>query len=213
MFTSLVYCCYTILGNINFWFLDYFGLHVPSTKLFKWLRNVTIKSNQLKIFTVAYYRDVELNAGARDASSTSAITVMLTSRCKAVCQHTDVCIRQLSYCNVELLFAGPGLWPPVKPLWMKKKAIWAVLDNNCVEKLDIFQYGQPQYLTFVTKVIIMQLKFSQGSAVPVCRWRGQMNNCGAATYLSILCAKYYENRSCLWKLQWNKNMSIFWNTV
>jgi len=37
------------LGNINFWFLDNFGLFVSSTKLLKWLRNVTIKSDQWKI--------------------------------------------------------------------------------------------------------------------------------------------------------------------
>jgi len=60
-----------------------------------------IKSDQLKIFTVAYYHDVELNAGARDVSSTCAITVTLTSSSKAVCQHTDVCNRQLSYCSVK----------------------------------------------------------------------------------------------------------------
>jgi len=47
--------------------------------------------------------NVELNAGARDASFTYAITVMLTSSSKAVCQHTDVCIRQLSYCSVKQL--------------------------------------------------------------------------------------------------------------
>jgi len=67
------------------------------------LKSVTMKSNQLKIFTVAYYHDVELNAGARDASSTCAITVTLTSYSKAVCQHTDVHIRQLSYCSMKLL--------------------------------------------------------------------------------------------------------------
>jgi len=49
--------------------------------------NITIK--------IAYYHVVELNADARDASSTCAITVTLTSSSKAVCQHTDVCIRQL----------------------------------------------------------------------------------------------------------------------
>jgi len=53
-----------------FVFLDHFGECVPSKKLFK-----SLKSNQWKIFTVAYYHDVELNAGARDASSTCAITV------------------------------------------------------------------------------------------------------------------------------------------
>jgi len=47
--------------------------------------------------------DVELNAGARDVLSTCAITVTLTSSSKAVCQHTDVCIRQLSYCSVKLI--------------------------------------------------------------------------------------------------------------
>jgi len=40
---------------------------------------------------------------ARDASYTSAITVTLTSSSKAVCQHTDVCIRQLCNCSVKLL--------------------------------------------------------------------------------------------------------------
>jgi len=54
-------------------------------------------------FTAAYYHDVDLNAGARDASSTCVITVTLTSSSKAVCQHTNVCIRQLSYCSVKLL--------------------------------------------------------------------------------------------------------------
>jgi len=72
---------------------------------------------------------------------------------------------------------------------------WALLDNNCVEKLDIFQYVQPQYLRFVNKVIIMQVKFSQGSVATVCRWSEQMNNCYVATYFGILCAKYYKNRS------------------
>jgi len=55
------------------------------------------------LFTVAYYHDVELNAGTKDASSTCAITVTLTFSSKAVCQHTDVCTRQLSYCSVKLL--------------------------------------------------------------------------------------------------------------
>jgi len=59
--------------------------------------------DQCKIFTVTHYHDVEWNAGVRDTSSTCAITVMLTSSSKAVCQHTDVCIRQLSYCSVKLL--------------------------------------------------------------------------------------------------------------
>jgi len=35
------------------------------------------------IFTVAYYHDVELNACAKDASSTCVCTVMLTSSSKA----------------------------------------------------------------------------------------------------------------------------------
>jgi len=64
-----------------------------------------------------------------------------------------------------------------------------------VVKQDIFQYVQLQYLTFVNKVIIMQFKFSQNSVATVCRWSGQMDNCCVATYLSILCAKLYENRS------------------
>jgi len=34
--------------------------------------------------------------------------------------------------------------------------IWALLDNNCAEKLDIFQCVQLQYLTYVNEVIIMQ---------------------------------------------------------
>jgi len=55
------------------------------------------------IFIVAYYHNVELNADARDALSTCAITVTLTSSSKAACQHTDVCIRQLSYCSRNLL--------------------------------------------------------------------------------------------------------------
>jgi len=57
----------------------------------------------MKYFTAAYYHDVELNAGAKDASSTCSITVTLASSSKAVCQFTDVCIRQLSYCSVKLL--------------------------------------------------------------------------------------------------------------
>jgi len=56
-----------------------------------------------KIFTAAYYHDVELNAVAKDASSTCAPAVTLSSSSKAVCQHTDVCIRQLSYSGVKLL--------------------------------------------------------------------------------------------------------------
>jgi len=56
-----------------------------------------------RFFTVAYYHDVELNASASDALSTCAVTVTLTSSSKAMCQHTDVCIRQLSYCSMKLL--------------------------------------------------------------------------------------------------------------
>jgi len=41
------------------------------------------------------------------------------------------------------------------------------MDNNFVEKLDIFPYVQLQYVTFVNKLIIMQFKFSEGS-VAVC---------------------------------------------
>jgi len=86
---------------------------------------VTMKSDQWKILPVGYYHDVELNAGARDASSTSAITVTLTSSSKAVChQHTDVCIRQLCYCSVKLFkFTGPGLWLPARPVWINKAVI------------------------------------------------------------------------------------------
>jgi len=82
MSVSPAYCCYTTLGNINFWFgtilADLF--HQQSC-----------------------LNDIELNAGVRDVSSTCAITVMLTSSSKAVSQHADVCIRQLSYCSVKLL--------------------------------------------------------------------------------------------------------------
>jgi len=77
--------------------------------------------------------------------------------------------------------------------------IWALLDNKCVEKLDIFQYMQLQYVMFV-KVIIMQFKFSQGSVATVCRWSGQIINCGVATYLSVLSAKCYKNRSMFVKI-------------
>jgi len=70
-----------------------------------------------------------------------------------------------------------------------------VILELCAEKLDIFQYVQPKYLTFVNKVIIMQFIISQGSVATLCRKSGQVNNCCIATYLSILCAKYYENRS------------------
>jgi len=62
-----------------------------------------MKFDQCNICTVAFYHDVELNAGARDASSTCVSTVTLTSSSKAVCQHADVCLRQLSYCSVKLL--------------------------------------------------------------------------------------------------------------
>jgi len=107
-------------------------------------------------------------------------------------------------------------------LWMKEKVIcniWALLDSNCTGNFlffqgvfkmcsgltshstlyksfwgYIFQFVQQQYLTFVNKVIIMQLKSSQGSVATVCRWSGQVNNRCAATYLSMLCAKYYKNQ-------------------
>jgi len=46
--------------------------------------------------------------------------------------------------------------------------ILALLVNSCVEKLDILQYVQPQYLTFVNNVIIMQFKFSHSSVATVC---------------------------------------------
>jgi len=38
----------------------------------------------MKVFTVAYCRDIELNTGSRDVSFTCAITVTLTSPSKAV---------------------------------------------------------------------------------------------------------------------------------
>jgi len=59
-----------------------------------------MKSDQWKIF--AYYHDVDVT-GTRDALSAFVITVTPTSFNKAVCQHTDVYIRQLSYCSVKLL--------------------------------------------------------------------------------------------------------------
>jgi len=46
MFTAPAYCFYTTLGNITFWFLDHLSWFVPSTKLFKWLQNVTMKHDQ-----------------------------------------------------------------------------------------------------------------------------------------------------------------------
>jgi len=90
MSTSAACCCY-YLGK----YLDYFGWFVLSTKLCKWYRNVMMKSDQWKIFTVVYFHDVELNASAKDALFTCVISVLLTSSSKAVCQHI-MHIRQLS---------------------------------------------------------------------------------------------------------------------
>jgi len=110
MSTSPVYCCYTTSEILTFGFLDNFGWFVLSTKLFTWPRNVTMKSDKWKIFTVAYYHDVELNTGARGASSTCAITVTLTSSIKTTVP-AHWCVHQ----TIELLqhetpkFTGPGL--------------------------------------------------------------------------------------------------------
>jgi len=82
-----------------------------------------------------------------------------------------------------------------------------------VEELNIFQYVQPQYLTFVNNVIIMQFKFSQGSVASACRLSGQISNCCVATYLSILCAKYYKNWSMFVKTTAKlKKVSVFFGT-
>jgi len=106
MSTSPAYCCHTALGNINFWFMHHIGWFVPSTKLFKWLRMWRLNLTNERFVAVSYYHDVQLNAGARDASSTCAITVTLTFSSMAVCQHTDVCISQLSYCSAKLSVLG-----------------------------------------------------------------------------------------------------------
>jgi len=85
------------------------------------------------VFTVAYYHDVELNAGARDASSTCSITVTLTSSSKAVCHHTDVCIRRLSYCSVKLLSLLVQAYDLQLGLCGEREGycnICALLDNN-----------------------------------------------------------------------------------
>jgi len=101
-----------------------------------------------------------------------------------------------------------GLWPPVRPVWIKEKAV--VKLELC---WTITMPVQPQDLTFVNKVNIMQFKFSQGSIAIVCRWSGQVNNCCVATYFSILCAKYYKNRSTFvkarakWK-RWMGNLYL-----
>jgi len=64
--------------------------------------------------------------------------------------------------------------------------MWALLDSNFVEKLDIFSMCNHN---------IYHLLMSHYDAVQIlCRWRGQISNCCVATYLSILCAKYYKNR-------------------
>jgi len=107
---------------------------------------------------------------------------------------------------------GPGLRPPVRPELMKEKVIvifelcWAII----VWKINVFQYVQLQYLTFVNKVIIMQFKFSKGSVTTVCRWSGQISNCCIAIQILYVCLSccydcchcfdeqsfiYYENRS------------------
>jgi len=67
------------LGNINFLVFGSFWLICPNKAV-----KMTLKRNNERFFSVAYYHDVELNAGARDASSTCAITVTLTSSSKAV---------------------------------------------------------------------------------------------------------------------------------
>jgi len=82
-------------------------------------------------------------------------------------------------------------------VWIKEKVIvifklrWTII----VWKTGYFSYVQPQYLTFINAVIMMYFNFFQGSAATVCRCSCQMNNCCVATYLGILCAKYYKNQS------------------
>jgi len=102
------------LGNINFWFLDHFGWFVPSTKLFKWLWNVTMKSDQWKIFSAACKK----------------CFMHLCHYCGAdIFQQGSMPAHWCVHQTVELLqretpkVTGPGLWPPVRPVWMKEKVV------------------------------------------------------------------------------------------
>jgi len=76
-----------------------------------------MKSDQWKIFTVAYYHAVELNAGARDASSTcDADTPSKASVPAHWCVHQTVELLQ----RETPKFTGAGLWLPIKPMWIKE---------------------------------------------------------------------------------------------
>jgi len=74
----------------------------------KWPQNLRTKSDQFKIFTVAYSRDVLLNADARDAvvHLSIAVTLMFSSSTRV---HQTVQLLQHEYPK----FTGPVLWPSI----------------------------------------------------------------------------------------------------
>jgi len=127
MSTSPAYCCYITSENINFWFLRYFGWFVPSTKLFRWLWNVTMKSDQWKIFTVAKMHATMMLSWMLVQEMLRPL-VPLLRRWHIFQQGSEPahwCVHQ----TIELLqyeapkFTGPGLWPPIRPVWVKEKVI------------------------------------------------------------------------------------------
>jgi len=72
MFNSLAYCCYTTSGNINFWFLDYFGFVKMTSK-----RDDKINVTNERFFADFCYHDIGLNDNARDASSVYAMYLFI----------------------------------------------------------------------------------------------------------------------------------------
>jgi len=138
MSTSSPYCCYTTLGNINFWFLDQSGWLIHSTKLFKCLNNDEIWP--MKDFYCC------ILPWCWTACWCKRCFVDLCHYCDAdIFQQGSVPAHWCVYQTIELLqretpkFTGPGLWPPVRPLCIKEKVIviselcWTIIEwKNCI---------------------------------------------------------------------------------
>jgi len=112
------------LGKYSLLVLDHLGWFVPSTKLFKWLRNVTMKSDQWKISHCYILPWCWAECWCKRCF------VHLCHYCDAdISQQGSVPAHWCVHQTVELLqretpkFTGPGLWPPNKPVWMKEKVI------------------------------------------------------------------------------------------
>jgi len=122
MYTSLAYCS---LKNSDFWLGGYFGRLVPSTKLLKLLWNVTMKSDQWKLFLLLH---TTMMLSWMLVQEMLRLLVPLQWRWHLPakqCASTLICASDnwdtAAVQHETPKLTSPGLRPPVKSVWMKEK--------------------------------------------------------------------------------------------